>query len=179
MKWIEFKTWLEQHQQLPLLFNYGSDRQVDAGYHITEIKQAPITSVDCGGVMNRWTEVVVQLWEPSASSGSTPMTADKALSIIAIVEKALPLEADALVKIEFGNAEFDTRQMVPAGIVIQNEELLVTLSPDMVQCKAIARGGSCGTAAPADDCCTPAKPKIQLISLTNNAASCTPGSGCC
>jgi uncharacterized protein YbjQ (UPF0145 family) len=176
MTWREFKTVLEQHPELELQFQYAANQHVNAAYHITEIKQAPITSVDCGGVINQWTEVIVQLWEPAGQQQERAMKVAKALSIVAVVEKALSLTADAIVKVEFGNAAFDTRQMLPSNIGIQNGELVVDLRPDTVQCKAQDRGGSCG---PEDECCAPAKPKLQMINLAQVDACCTPGGGCC
>lgn len=109
------------------------------------------------------------------------MKAGKALSIIELVERSLPLNPQATVKIEFGNSEFDTRQMFPGKIVADGEDLIVDLRPDTVQCKAIERGGSCGTTANGEECCTPAATKKPKITLTNLAAAevCTPGSGCC
>lgn len=178
--WIQFRTALQEHPEMGLLFKYGEDQFVKASYHITEIKQAPITSVDCGGVVNRWTEVILQLMEPQNEKG-TLMPVAKALSIISIVEKALALEPNALVKIEFGNSEFDTRQMLPAQISLQGSNLVVDLQADQVECKAIGRGGSCGTADDKDDCCAPSaeKPKMVLKNLAVADACCTPGSGCC
>ncbi len=52
INWKTFKGTLVQHPGLDLQFQYAEGKLVDAAYHITEIKQAPITSVDCGGVMN-------------------------------------------------------------------------------------------------------------------------------
>ena len=172
IKWKTFKDTLLQHPDLALQFQYAVDKMVDASYHITEIKQAPITSVDCGGVVNKWTEIIVQLYEPTNSEDGQPMKVRKAMGIIAVVEKALPLESDAIVKIEFGNSAFETRQMLPNSIIAEGENLLIDLRPDSVQCKAIDRGGSCGTPA--------AKPKAELKNLAVTAdACCTPGGGCC
>lgn len=182
LNWASFKEALVQNPDLYLQFQYAENKWVDASYHITEIKQAPITSVDCGGVMNNWTEVIVQLWEPADGQQERAMKVDKALSIIKVVEKMLPLDANATVKIEFGNSQFDTRQMFPGNITQQGENLVVDLQPDFTQCKAINRGGSCGTSATSDECCTPAaeKPKVQLKNLAVPAESCcTPGGGCC
>ena len=181
MNWKQFKTTLQQHPDMELQFQYAANARVNPAYHITEIKQAPITSVDCGGVMNKWTEVLVQLWEPLGVEQDRAMQASKALSIIALVEKALPLDADATVKIEFGNTAFDTRQMHPASIVANGDNLLVDLRPDTVQCKAQDRGGSCGTTDTGEECCAPTatKPKIELINLAQSDACCTPGGGCC
>jgi hypothetical protein len=181
LNWQTFKETLLQNEDLVLQFQYDENNWVDQSYHITEIKQAPITSVDCGGKMNSWTEVIVQLWEPGVKQQERAMKARKAISIIELVEKSLPLNPLATVKIEFGNSEFDTRQMFPGGITIQGEDLVVDLRADTVQCKAIERGGSCGTTANGEECCAPTvsvKPKIELINLAT-AEACVPGSGCC
>jgi uncharacterized protein DUF6428 len=165
--WKTFKDTLLQHPDLDLQFQYAEDKWVNASYHITEIKQAPITSVDCGGVMNAWTEIIIQLLEPENGRQLKSMKVSKALSIVNLVEKKLSLNPLATVKIEFGNSEFDTRQMFPDKIVVDGENLVVDLRPDAVQCKAINRGGSCGTA------------KVELKNLAVAAECCTPDSGCC
>ncbi|GAB2983896.1 hypothetical protein GCM10027049_21700 [Mucilaginibacter puniceus] len=171
LNWRSFKETLVSNPELTLQFQYAEDKWVDASYHITEIKQAPITSVDCGGVVNNWTEIIVQLYEPQNEQQERAMKVNKALSIIDVVEKALPLDGDAMVKIEFGNSTFDTRQMLPNSITVQGENLLVDLQPDAVQCKAIGRGGKCGTTAD--------KPKVELKNLAVADSCCTPGGGCC
>lgn len=182
-KWSTFKAKLEENPNLTLQFQYAADKWVDASYHITEIKQAPIVSVDCGGVMNSWTEIIVQLWEPSVQNSERAMQVNKALSIINLVEKSLPLNPLAVVKIEFGNSSFDTRQMYPVDFLIDEGNLVVNLSPDFTQCKAITRGGSCGTTAAGEECCTPTaevkKPVVKLKNLAADANVCTPGGGCC
>ena len=169
--WQSFKEALINNPELDLQFQYSENKRVNAAYHITEIKQAPITSVDCGGVMNSWTEIIIQLWEPEGQLQLKPMKVKKALSIIDVVERSLPLNPLGMVKIEFGNSQFDTRQMHPNDIIVDGEELVIDLRPDTVQCKAIDRGGSCG--APAE------KPKIQLKNLATASACCEPGGGCC
>jgi hypothetical protein len=181
MNWQAFRSRLQQNPNLILQFQFAEGKWVDAAYHITEIKQAPITSVDCGGQMNAWTEIIVQLWEPENEQQERAMTVSKALSIVELVEKSLPLNPNGVVKIEFGNSEFDTRQMFPNNFIIANGNLIVDLRPDAVQCKAINRGGSCGINDKGEECCTPVaeKPKIQLINLAAATNSCEPGSGCC
>ena len=178
LNWERFKAELLKSPEQYLQFKYADEKWVDASYHITEIKQAPVTSVDCGGVMNKWTEIIVQLWEPGVKQQDRAMKVSKALSIINLVEKALPLNNNATVKIEFGNSQFDTRQMYPVNIMSEGENLVVDLRPDQTQCKAINRGGSCGTTDNMEECCTPAKPKAELINLAATQC-CTPDSGCC
>ena len=178
--WKTFKDTLTQHPELDLQFKYAADKLVDTSYHITEIKQASITSVDCGGVMNAWTEVIVQLWVPANEQQLRAMKVKKALSIVDLVEKKLLLNPNGIVKIEFGNSEFDTRQMFPNEITVDGENLIIDLRPDTVQCKAISRGGSCGTDEEGEDCCIPAeKPKVELKNTVEVESCCTPGGGCC
>jgi hypothetical protein len=182
INWQTFKNTLLQHPHLELQFQYAEGKLVDAAYHITEIKQASVTSVDCGGVMNAWTEIIVQLWVPENEEQARSMKVSKALSIIKIVEDMLPLNPNGTVKIEFGNSEFDTRQMFPNQVLVNSETLTVDLRPDAVQCKALSRGGSCGTTDKGEECCAPIAeiPKVKLINLATPAdACCTPGAGCC
>src|SRR5690606_4174680 len=134
--WGDFKSFLEQNPDLHLQFQYEEGKFVDSSYHITEIKQAPIVSVDCGGQMNSWTEVIVQLWEPSVKGADRSMEVSKALRIVNLVEKSLPLNPSAIVKIEFGNSKFDTRQMYPGAFATDSDAFTVNLVPDFTQCKA-------------------------------------------
>lgn len=170
INWQTFKEKLLSNANLTLQFEYATGKWVDAAYHITEIKQAEITSVDCGGDLNKWTEVIVQLWEPQAEQTDRAMKVEKALSIVNLVEKSLSLNSTAVVKIEFGNSQFDTRQMYPAQFLIRDENLIVKLNPDQTQCKAIGRGETCGDNT---------KPKVQLSTLGKQDSCCTPASGCC
>ncbi|RVU00450.1 hypothetical protein EOD41_13315 [Mucilaginibacter limnophilus] len=167
--WTDFKAALEAQPDLDLQFQYDDGKFVDASYHITEVKQAPITSVDCGGVMNAWTEVIVQLYEPENRQQLKPMKVKKALSIFNLVESKLSLNPLAVVKVEFGNSAYEARQMHPNSITQIGDDLIIDLRPDTVQCKAIDRDGNCGI--PAE------KQKIELVSLSGN--TCTPGGGCC
>ena len=177
MNWLAFKSALEQNPDLHLQFEYEEGKFVDPSFHITEIKQAPIVSVDCGGVMNSWTEVIVQLWEPPVRQTDRSMQVGKALKIVNLVEKSLPLNPDAIVKIEFGNSRFDTRQMYPGDFRADEGNFTVSLVPDFTQCKAQTRNQSCGTGTSSSACCG-SKPEAQVPVVAESAA-CTPGSGCC
>jgi len=170
MNWLEFRTVLEKNSGLPLQFRFSEEETVDPSYHITEVKQAPITSVDCGGVVNSWTEIIVQLWEPEEKEVGQPMPAEKALKIFNLVESKIDLHPKGIVKIEFGNHSFDTRQMFPSSIGIEGNQLVVDLQPDAVQCKATSRGQTCGTPKQ--------KKSLAELPVVENV-SCTPGGGCC
>ena len=113
--WGTFKQTLLQNPELDLQFQYTEDKWVAPSYHITEIKQAPITSVDCGGVKNEWTEIIVQLMEPASQQQLRAMKVRKALSIVAVVEKVMPLDINGEVKIEFGNNSLHFRHSLVFG----------------------------------------------------------------
>lgn len=167
MNWNVFKTQLAQYPEHHLQFEFALKSRVHSSFHITEIKQANITSVDCGGKMNAWTEIIIQLWEPTLQSTERSMKVSKAISIIDLVEKSLPLNPNSPVKIEFGNDTFDTRQMHPQDFEIIGDEIIVKLQADKTQCKAIDRRETCGTP----------KQKIKLTELETSC--CSPKSGCC
>lgn len=170
MTWQDFKAELQKYPEQILQFRYAADKLVAPSYHITEIKQAPITSVDCGGKVNAWTEIIVQLWEPAAAQTDRAMAVHKALKIVDLVEKNLDLHPKATVKIEFGNNEFDTRQMYPNEFLLQGDDLVINLQPDATQCKATDRGMTCGT---------PAVKTLEIPVTMQAGQSCTPGGGCC
>lgn len=92
----------------------------------------------------------------------------------------LPLNSIGTVKIEFSNSELDIRHLFLAEINVNGDNLIFDLRVDAVQCKAISRGGSCGTTDSGEECCASAeKPKVQIINLAASAETCAPGSGCC
>lgn len=161
LNWQQFKDALLDDPQLDLQFQYAQDKYVDASYHITEIKQASITSVDCGGVLNSWTEIIVQLWEPVGVNQERSMKVNKALSIINIVEAKLTLDPENMVKIEYGNADFETRQMLVNNVTKDNSNLIINLVSDTTQCKA---SEICG---------------VHEAVGVKSSACCTPTSGCC
>jgi len=182
LTWNFFKSRLEEHTAFELQFQYAEREWVKPSYHITEIKQAPVTSVDCGGKVNSWTEVIIQLWEPEGKEQGEAMKVGKALSIINLVEKAIALDHNAEVKVEFGNSKYDVRQMFPSEIKVEGDNLIVSLVADTVQCKALGRNESCGTSSSEESCCSPKaedKPKIELKNLAVASSCCTPGAGCC
>ncbi|MFC5410275.1 DUF6428 family protein [Larkinella bovis] len=170
--WQTFKRTLLDHPEQHLLFEYAENHWVDAAFHITEIKQAPIVSVDCGGKMNAWTEIIVQLWEPPMPEPGRSMKVSKALSIIDRVEQLLPLHPLATVKIEFGNTRFDARQLYPAEFISEGDTFTIRLTPDFTQCKAQNRDQQCGTGSPKT---APGHPER----IGEEIAACTPGAACC
>lgn len=162
MKTKEFIQLLEQHPGKSLLFEYQNGQTVASNYHITEIKNVSVESVDCGAGTDFWRETILQLWEsPVEKESRSYMTAYKAMSIINKVNKIKPLNTDAVIKFEYGNNNFHTAQLPVMGVEIGTQNLIVKLVPDITDCKAKSE---CG---------------IPEETVAAGATKCTPGSGCC
>ncbi|WP_421810626.1 DUF6428 family protein [Flagellimonas sp.] len=165
MKTSEFLSILQQHQDKSLLFEYTKDKFVGANYHITEVKNITVDSVDCGAGTDFWKETVVQLWESPKEIGKKDfMSVYKALSILNKVDRIKPMQKDAEVKFEYSNDDFHTAQLFVDDYTLDEKRLIIKLSVEKTDCKAKE---TCGV--------EPA----SIASTVETEASCSPGSGCC
>ncbi|WP_346881883.1 DUF6428 family protein [uncultured Algibacter sp.] len=166
MKTEDFFNTLNVHKDKSLLFEYAPNVLVGANYHITEVKHVTIDSVDCGGQTDTWKETIVQLWESPSELGKTQyMSCYKALGILNKVGKMKPYKLDAEVKFEYSNANFHTAQLFVNDFEIRENNIILKLAIEKTDCKAKEL---CGV------------PEVDALeSVSNNASSCTPGSGCC
>lgn len=161
MKTQEFLDLLKAHSDKSLLFEYQMGKFVAPNYHITEIKNITIDSVDCGAGTDFWKETIIQLWEsPEEKDTTTYMTAFKALGILNKVHSIKPMVLDAEVKLEYSNASFHTAQLFVNGYEVMQGQLLIKLAIEKTDCKAKE---SCGIP----------------VEEMQEASSCAPGSGCC
>jgi hypothetical protein len=167
MNWNEIFTLINNHTNKIISFQWNEDYIIKNGYHLTEIKVAQVNSVDCGGKMNAWREIVLQLWEPENKQAQEVLTGEKFIQIAKTVQELMPLDGHLPVKIEFGNKQFETRQVNLNEAHIKDGELLFFIEGYLPGCKALDRGEACG----------PIKPKIKLSEIQNN--SCNPSGGCC
>ena len=90
-----FVNILAENPNKSLLFEVAPHVYAGSHYHLTEIKTAKISSVDCGGQEHQWVETVFQLWENPKEIGTTIRLnlVDKSLSI---PEKLLVYTKDAI-----------------------------------------------------------------------------------
>lgn len=167
MNWNEFLTTINNHTSKNISFQWNENYVVRNGFHLTEIKLVQVNSVDCGGKMNAWREIVLQLWEPENTQAQEVLTVQKFLQIVGTVEKLMPLDGHLPVKIEFGNKVHETRQVNLNDVQIDESELMFFTESHLPACKALERGESCG----------PIKPRVKLSDIQNK--SCNPSSGCC
>lgn len=159
MKTSEFIELLKAHTGKALVFSYAPGQFVGANYHITEVKNTHIESVDCGAGTDAWNETIIQLWESPKELGKRDyLSVYKALSILNKVNKIKPMDHDAEVKFEYGNSIFHTAQLFVNGYQISEGRLLINLTAVKTDCKAKE---TCGVPVEAE------------------AAACCEGSGCC
>jgi hypothetical protein len=164
MKTSEFLSVLKQHQDKSLLFEYAPEKFVGANYHITEVKNITIDSVDCGAGTDFWKETIVQLWESPKEKGKRDyMSVYKALAILNKVDHIKPMLQDAEIKFEYSNEDFHTAQLFVDDYALDNQSLIVKLSVEKTDCKAKE---TCGV-----------DPKAEVKEETSTC--CSPESGCC
>lgn len=163
MKTSEFLSLLREHPNKSLVFEYQAGKTVGANYHITEVKNITVDSVDCGAGTDYWKETIIQLWEsPSEKDKREYMSAYKAMGILSKVDRIKPMVKDAEVKFEYSNAQFHTAQLYVNDHEAHGDTLLFHLGVEKTDCKAKE---TCGV------------PEMTVEDQTSN--SCAPGSGCC
>ncbi|WP_394973881.1 DUF6428 family protein [uncultured Croceitalea sp.] len=161
MKTAKFLELLNTHKNKSLLFEYRPGNFVGANYHITEVKNTIIDSIDCGAGVDFWKETVIQLWESPEEKDKTEfMSSFKALGILNKVDTIKPMVKDAEVKFEYSNPNFHTAQLFVNNYTWNDEKIIFKLSVKKTDCKAKE---TCGVA----------------VETEISSESCTPGNGCC
>lgn len=136
MKTQDFINLLQANPEKELVFEYRSGQTVGANYHITEVKNITVDSVDCGGGTDYWKETVIQLLEDLSETGKTRyMTAAKALGILNRVNSIKPMDPLSPLKFEYGNQAFHTTQLPVGDYSSQGDRLLMRLREDSALCK--------------------------------------------
>ena len=128
---------LRENQNKELIFEYREGEFVGANYHITEVKNTVIKSVDCGGRSDAWNETIIQLWESPKEIGKRNfMEAGKALSILEKVDKIYQMDNEAEVKFEYSNDSFHKANLEIHNIELTSGKLLIKLFVSQTDCKA-------------------------------------------
>jgi len=162
MKTNEFLAILNANPSKELLFEFEPGKLLGANYHITEIKNTQIDSVDCGGRTDQWNETVVQLWEsPSEKDKTDYLSTSKAIEILNRVHGLKPMDLEAEVKFEYGNDMFHTAQLYVQEYQNRNTQLLIKLGVEKTTCKARELCGE------------------EITKQVVEVGECAPNSGCC
>ena len=128
------------------------------GYHVTEIKFARVTGLDCGANAESWSEVILQLWDIEDSVTGERMTVDKLLGIARKVLATIGAEESARLVFEVSDGSDAMRIFGLDRLEISNGVAAVFLAPRASACKPLVRGTlqpaatkSCGTQPAASD----------------------------
>ena len=120
---------------------------IGAGYHVTELKLADVSSIDCGANQTAWTEATLQLLdgygEDHMTAGTFAGIADKSMT-------ALPGLRDAPLSVEFAPKNEGLRIYQIGAIQRTDDTLIVGLQNRQALCKPSAAQVSGGA-----DCCSP------------------------
>jgi hypothetical protein len=138
MKTNEFISELRAAPPNRLSFVNEAGDSVHVGYHLTELKAASLQTVDCGGQVNHWEETIAQLWVPP-DADDTQMTAGKFLTIFDRVRGMIPLNPDAVLRIEYGDNNFFPSTYHIRSVTRGATETRVLLEPPAATCKARQR----------------------------------------
>jgi hypothetical protein len=126
---------LEDHGDKALVLAYGEGRQVQAGYHITEVKAGSFMTLDCGGNPDAWRETVLQIEDIPPAEGSTPMTVTKFRSIVDKVASKVQLDRDARLTWEVSRPGEPMQVYDVARIEIVSDQTIMRLGSRPAICK--------------------------------------------
>lgn len=176
----EFIQTLAQYPEQPLLFEFRPGETVKGGYHVTEIKNATFETIDCGNSLHSWTEVILQVWEPEGiQPGRAPMSTGKFLKIWGIVDSRIPLNQDAEIRIEYGDAQQLTSVYHVDSLHATDKGILVQMTPPRTLCKPRELLGTLqGFANESAGCCSNPNPRhesetaIPLVQVHAQAGCC-------
>lgn len=136
MKTSEFLGLIANNPNKALLFEYRQGEYVPAAYHITEVKNVHIESVDCGGRAHSSQQTIVQLWHNGKETG-THMAAKTAKKIMDEVEAIKPMRKDTELFFEYGNAFLNTSNYRVERIIEEETQIKFQLFVEPVACKPI------------------------------------------
>ena len=153
MKTGNFLKLLEKQAGKELIFEYRNQQFVPKAYHITEVKNLQIESVDCGGFEHSDQQTVVQLWVTDTEKADRYMTTAKAKKIFDIVESKRPMQQDAEIFFEYGDATTPTSVYKITAIEEKEGQLIVQLYVPPTECKPRQLLQTVGIE---EGCCTPA-----------------------
>ncbi|WP_375599431.1 DUF6428 family protein [Devosia sp. Naph2] len=117
-----------------LVLDYAG-RTVQSGYHVTEIKAAQLSTLDCGGNPDHWTETILQVEDIPLAQGPQAVSVGKFLSILARVEASLTLDAASRVTIEMSRPDEAMQVFDIAGVVREKDRTRLSLAMRPAICK--------------------------------------------
>jgi len=140
---------------LPLVFR-TEEGAIGDGYHVTELKLAQISSIDCGGRLAAWTEAALQLLD---GNGGGHMPVGKFAAILDQSIARVKGLGDCPVHVEFAHGNKGMRLYDIALPELLSGQVEVALTETRANCKpaldytaANEVAGCCGSGAAAACC---------------------------
>ena len=107
---------------------------VRAGYHVTEVLATTVRAVDCGGRVDTWDEVVLQVLDEQ-DPNARAMTGTRFAGIVRKVQRALAFSPDAPVLVEWGRPGEAARRFDLVGMDARDDGLTLRLGQHTTRCK--------------------------------------------
>jgi len=142
---------LAPHGDKALVIDYGDGREVQAGYHVTEVKAGSFVTLDCGNNPDAWQETILQVEDIAAAEGKSHMQVGKFRSILAAVDRKVRLNADARLTLEISRPDEAMRVYDVAAVDIEGERAVIRLGERAAICKPRHRAAQ----AEMNACCSP------------------------
>jgi Family of unknown function (DUF6428) len=140
---------LATHDEKPLIIEYGG-RQVQPGYHVTEVKAGSFVTLDCGGNPDAWQETILQVEDIPADNGQTFMTVGKFRSILAQVNRKVRLSESARLTFEISQPGAAMQVFDAGEIAVTDDHAVIRLGARPAICKPRHRAAQVETKA----CCS-------------------------
>ncbi|WIY26643.1 DUF6428 family protein [Parasedimentitalea psychrophila] len=135
-----------QDANLSLVFA-TAEGEIGGGYHVTELKQTSITSIDCGRNIDDWRETHVQLLD---GQNGDHMSIGKFSSIAAQSIVKLHGLGDAPLYFEFALKNKGLRRYQVESLTSDGDQASILLSEGRAMCKPAAVGKM---SAKSTECC--------------------------
>ena len=165
----EFLDRVRENSDQPLLFEFAPGKQVQGGYHVTEIKNVVHETIDCGNSLHQWKEVVLQVWVPEEAKATDPyMPTTKFLKIWNIVDSRLSLYQDAEIKVEYGDGDHLTSNYHVDAVHATEDGVVVQMAPPRTMCKPreiLIEPNEMRAGTVASTCCAPAGRQETVLPL--------------
>lgn len=153
MQTREFIDLLKNHPEHQVQFEYKSSQFVPTPFHITEIKNVHVDSVDCGGNEHSFKQTQVQLWINPNEKKTEVLTANKILKIFNIVHEKRPLMMDTEIFFEYGNEELPISNYSVTESEINGNNIVVRFYAKPATCKPLEIVGNGACSPGKSGCC--------------------------
>ena len=125
-----------------------------AGYHVTEVKAANFSALDCGANPEVWSEIFVQLWDVDEGE-RIRVTAGKFAAIIRKVTEHVLLDDSAQLTFEVSDGISPIGLYRAAMPAFETDAIWIELSPRPASCKPRDRWLAAEQERQAGSCCGP------------------------